>query len=343
MNFEDLAIAFSQEEWNLLDEDQRLLYCEEMLEVFALVSSVGCWHKMDEEEVPPEQRVSVGESQVGASKTAPATQKTYLCKRCFSVLKDILHLTELQAAYCEQKAFFSDTSVKDFFFSANCHQQQRDASGEKSWREDMDRASFVSRCSFYLTWVPSTSREVGKDLPAISDILQHQATVSTEEPHNSSEISYEFLGGKSHHQCVECEKAANIYQKVVQHLGVCSGEVNYECNKCGQGFRQMFNLIQHKGVHNGQRPYECSDCWKFFRNKSNLIQHQRVHTGEKPYECSECGKIFSQSSTLSQHKRVHTGEKSYECTYCGKAFREKSHLIKHYKVHTGEKHLSHCN
>ncbi|XP_070284633.1 zinc finger protein interacting with ribonucleoprotein K-like isoform X2 [Myotis yumanensis] len=80
MNFEDLAIAFSQEEWNLLDEDQRLLYCEEMLEVFALVSSVGCWHKMDEEEVPPEQCVSVGESQDRASKTAPATQKTYLCK-----------------------------------------------------------------------------------------------------------------------------------------------------------------------------------------------------------------------------------------------------------------------
>ncbi|KAK1332842.1 hypothetical protein QTO34_006373 [Cnephaeus nilssonii] len=338
MNFEDLAIAFSQEEWRLLDEDQRLLYCEEMLEVFALLSSVGCWHKMDEEKMPPEQSVSVrGEPQVRSSKTAPAAQKTCLCKWCFSVLKHILHLTELQAAYCEQKAFFSDTSVKDLFFSANCHQQQRDASVEKPWEEDMDRASFVSRCSFYLTWVPSTSTEVGKDLPAISDIPQHQATVSTEEPHSSNDISHEFLDGKSHHQCVECEKAANIYQKVVQHLGVCSGEVNYECNKCGQGFRQMFNLIQHKGVHNGQKPYECSECWKFFRNKSNLIQHQRVHTGEKPYECSDCGKIFSQSSTLSQHKRVHTGEKSYECTYCGKAFREKSHLIKHYKVHTGEK------
>lgn len=41
MNFEDLAIAFSQEEWRLLDEDQRLLYCQEMLEVFSLLSSVG--------------------------------------------------------------------------------------------------------------------------------------------------------------------------------------------------------------------------------------------------------------------------------------------------------------
>ncbi|XP_054566259.1 zinc finger protein 416-like [Eptesicus fuscus] len=80
MNFEDVAIAFSQEEWGLLDEAQRLLYCEVMLEVFALVSSVGCWHKTDEEEVCPEKTVSVqGESQVRACETAPASQRTHLC------------------------------------------------------------------------------------------------------------------------------------------------------------------------------------------------------------------------------------------------------------------------
>lgn len=41
VTFEDVFVCFSREEWELLEEAQRRLYRDVMLENFALVSSLG--------------------------------------------------------------------------------------------------------------------------------------------------------------------------------------------------------------------------------------------------------------------------------------------------------------
>ncbi|KAM7059312.1 uncharacterized protein WM277_006020 [Molossus nigricans] len=366
MHFGDVVIIFSQEEWGLLDEAQRLLYCDVMLEIFALITSVGCWHKTDDEMPPYEDILSIeGETQIRDSKTAAATQKTHLCKHCVSVLKDILHMTELQGANLDHKAFFTDACVRGLCSSANLYQHQRDASNKKSWKEDMDRASVVTRSCLYLSGVPLTNRDIGEDVPATSELLKHKTMHNIEKTHSSNEILQDCFRGERPHQWGECEKPAYHHQKVVQCQGVCSGEGLCECKKCGNVFRQIFNLIQHRRFHTAEMPPECSDygkafsqtsaliqhernrigekryecnvCEKSFRQNSSLIQHQRVHTGEKPYGCNDCGKSFSSRSTLIKHQRVHTGQKPYECPDCGKFFRQWSTFIRHQRVHTGER------
>lgn len=41
VTFDDVAIYFSWEEWTLLSDDQKRLYCDVMLENFALMASLG--------------------------------------------------------------------------------------------------------------------------------------------------------------------------------------------------------------------------------------------------------------------------------------------------------------
>ncbi|XP_057575505.1 zinc finger protein 551 isoform X4 [Hippopotamus amphibius kiboko] len=59
VTFEDVAVYFSWEEWELLDDAQRCLYHSVMLENLALITSLGCWHGAEDEEASSEQSISV--------------------------------------------------------------------------------------------------------------------------------------------------------------------------------------------------------------------------------------------------------------------------------------------
>ncbi|EPQ14168.1 Zinc finger protein 587 [Myotis brandtii] len=94
VTFEDVAVYFSRTEWHLLNEAQRHLYLDVMLENFALISSLGCCCGTQDLEASIEQNVSVRVSQAKNNKVALSSQKSHPCESCGAVLRDIFQLVE---------------------------------------------------------------------------------------------------------------------------------------------------------------------------------------------------------------------------------------------------------
>uniref|UniRef100_A0A8C0ZS88 Zinc finger protein 772 n=1 Tax=Castor canadensis TaxID=51338 RepID=A0A8C0ZS88_CASCN len=320
VNFEDVYVYFSQEEWELLDETQRILYCDVMLENFALMASLGhtssMFHVVDSLELGIKPWVP------DWMEMSQAISRETLCGCCCHGVED------------EETLCMNSISL---WISINFHQPQKQHNEEKPFRGDEGRMFLMNGCPVQPSEMPFATEENCKDFMSSSTIFQHHLPHCEWDTHGSTKHEEAFHSGQKHYKCSECGKAFSRKDSLVQHQRVHTGERPYECSECGKSFSRKPILAQHQRIHTGEMPYECGICGKVFNHSSNLIVHQRVHTGARPYKCSECGKAYSHKSTLIQHESVHSGERPYECSECGKYFGHKYRLIKHWSVHTGAK------
>ncbi|XP_037693642.1 zinc finger protein 786-like [Choloepus didactylus] len=111
--------------------------------------------------------------------------------------------------------------------------------------------------------------------------------------------------GEKPFQCPECKKRFRWKGSLYYHRYTHSKEWPFSCGECGRGFICQGKLTEHFRVHSGERPYQCPECNKCFRRKRTLKNHQNIHHKEKGFCCGECGKHFIFKCQLDDHITVH--------------------------------------